>query len=67
MIKPVARDSLLVAVQIRHAGARYVGKVESLFRAALGRLYVAHLEKAQSLGLRTPKANPVWMRKGPHN
>ena len=47
MIKSVARDSLPVAIQITQAGAKYVRKAESAFRAALGRLYSAHMEKVQ--------------------
>lgn len=47
MIRTVAHDSLPVAIQITQAGAKYAGKVETMFCAALGRLYAAHMEKAQ--------------------
>jgi hypothetical protein len=48
MMNPIARGvSLPVIAQLEHAGAKYVGKLEAAFRAALGQLYAAHMEKAQ--------------------
>jgi hypothetical protein len=41
----VARDSLPVAVQFTHAGAKYVSMAASAFSAVLGWLYAAHTEK----------------------
>jgi hypothetical protein len=47
MNKPVARGSSPVTVQVTQAGAKYVGKIGSALSAALGRLYAAHVERAQ--------------------
>jgi hypothetical protein len=47
MTKFAARNSLSAAVQITQAGANYVGKAGWVFCAVLGRLYDAHMERAQ--------------------
>jgi hypothetical protein len=47
MNKPVAHESSPVTLQVKRAGAKYVGKIGSALCVALGRLYAAHVEKAQ--------------------
>jgi len=41
-------------VRIAQAGAKYIGKLGSLFSAVLQRLYAAHVEKAQMRFAPTP-------------
>jgi hypothetical protein len=47
MNKPVASGSSPVTLRVTQAGAKYVGKIGSALAVALGRLYAAHVEKAQ--------------------
>jgi hypothetical protein len=47
MINPAALDSLPTVAQTTLTRVKYMGKVGGAFRAAIERLYSAHIERAQ--------------------